>query len=76
MRTRSYRKQQNFNWMKLYNAKTNISMGIMLIALAIIQFTFTQLTGVRIGIGILFLLLGLINFFTGLKNYRQYRAEA
>lgn len=75
MKTRTYRKQQNYPWMKLYNAKTNIAMGVMLIALAIIQFTFQQLDGWRIGVGSVFLFLGLINFFVGLKHYREYRPE-
>lgn len=71
-KTRTYRKQQELNLMKFYNSKTNVAMGIMLIALAIIQFTFEELTGWRIGVGLTFLVLGLINFIVGIRHYQQY----
>jgi hypothetical protein len=71
-KTRTYRKQGNYNVMKYYNAKGNISMGSMLISLGCIQmFTFGEdASGTRIIVGVLFLLLGVFNFFMGLRNYR------
>lgn len=76
MKTRTYRKQQNYSWMRLYNAKTNVAMGVMLIGLAIIQFTFQHLDGWRMGVGTIFLIVGLINFFFGVKHYREYRPQS
>lgn len=66
------KEQEAYQWMKFYNAKTNIAMGTLLIVMAIIQFTFPDLSGVRIGVGIAFLALGLFNFIMGLRNYRLY----
>lgn len=74
-KTRSYRKQGQFNWMKFYNAKTNIAMGTLLIALAIIQFSFDHLSGWRLTVGIAFLALGLVNLVVGIRHYQHYRLE-
>lgn len=74
-KTRSYRKEGNFDVMKYYNAKANISMGLMLTAMGFIQlFTFggTDITGWRIFIGVVFLALGLFNLYMGIRNYRVF----
>jgi hypothetical protein len=53
-------------------AKMNISMGAMLISIAIIQlFLFTGST-VRVIVGAVMLLLGLFNLFAGIRNYSLY----
>lgn len=60
--------------MKFYNAKANISMGLMLVAMGIIQlFSFSaDMTGWRVTIGAIFLALGLFNLYMGVRNYRIY----
>ncbi|WP_202081316.1 YtpI family protein [Caldalkalibacillus salinus] len=73
VRTRQYRNKENMDIMRFYNAKTNIAMGIMLVSMALIQlFTFPETTGWRIGVGIVFLLLGAFNFMMGLRNYNTF----
>ncbi|GAA0385814.1 YtpI family protein [Paenibacillus motobuensis] len=50
-------------------AKSNISMGFMLLFLAIIQmFMFTGST-VRVVVGAVFMVLGAFNIFAGFRNY-------
>jgi hypothetical protein len=66
------KEREAYQWMKFYNAKTNIAMGILLIAMAFVQFTFPELSGIRIGVGVAFLALGLFNFIMGLRNYRLF----
>lgn len=68
----SLKEREAYQWMRWYNAKTNIAMGILLISMAVNQFTFPDLSGVRIGVGLVFLALGLFNFIAGLKHYRQF----
>lgn len=73
-KTRSYRKNANFEMMKFYNAKANMSMGLMLVAMGSIQlFLFgADMTGWRMFIGIIFIALGLFNLYMGVRNYRTY----
>lgn len=74
IQTRSFRKSQDFDLMKYYNSKTNITMGIMLVAMAIVQlFMFPETTGWRIGVGIVFLLVGAFNLYMGIKHFKTYR---
>ncbi|MFS0727296.1 YtpI family protein [Paenibacillus sp. 1P07SE] len=56
----------------LYAARMNISMGIMLILMAGIQMIMFTGDTVRVIVGTLFLLLGLFNFFAGLRNHRHF----
>ncbi|GGH14616.1 YtpI family protein [Paenibacillus segetis] len=56
----------------LYNAKMNISMGAMLIILALIQmFLFTG-SSLRVVIGALFMVLGAFNIFAGIRNHSNF----
>jgi predicted membrane channel-forming protein YqfA (hemolysin III family) len=73
-KTRSFRKNGKFEMMKFYNAKANISMGLMLVAMGSIQlFSFdVDMTGWRMSIGFIFLALGLFNLYMGVRNYRIY----
>jgi uncharacterized membrane protein len=74
-KTRSYRKEGNFDVMKFYNSKANISMGLMLSSMGFIQlFTFggTDITAWRMFIGAVFLALGLFNLYMGIRNYRVF----
>jgi hypothetical protein len=50
----------------------NISMGLMLISISVIQlFLFTG-SSVRVVVGAVMLLLGLFNLFAGIRNYGIY----
>lgn len=67
-----YRRQLSRKARGIDAAKMNISMGAMLISIAIIQlFLFTGST-VRVIVGAVMLLLGLFNLFAGLRNYGIY----
>ncbi|EGL83080.1 hypothetical protein CathTA2_1420 [Caldalkalibacillus thermarum TA2.A1] len=66
------KEQQAFHMMKYYNAKTNIAMGTMLTAMAMIQFMFSDLNGWVIGVAVAFLALGLFNLIMGIRHYRTY----
>ncbi|WP_307336022.1 YtpI family protein [Caldalkalibacillus uzonensis] len=69
------KEQEAFNMMKYYNAKTNIAMGTLLTAMAVIQFMFPEPTGWRIGVGAAFLALGLFNLIMGIRHYRTYATK-
>jgi hypothetical protein len=56
----------------LHTSKMNISMGLMLIFIAIIQMFLFSGSSLRVVIGALFFLLGLFNLFAGLRNYSQF----
>ncbi|RCX17299.1 YtpI-like protein [Fontibacillus phaseoli] len=49
-------------------AKMNISMGFMLIVLAIIQMFMFSGSTVRVVVGALFMVLGAFNIFAGIRN--------
>ncbi|TNJ58681.1 hypothetical protein FE784_38015 [Paenibacillus hemerocallicola] len=67
-----YRRQVSRKARGMDAAKMNISMGAMLISIAIIQlFLFTGST-VRVIVGAVMLLLGLFNLFAGIRNYSLY----
>lgn len=60
----------------LYGARMNISMGLMLIIIAISQlFFFTDSVTRRI-FGTVCLLLGLFNLFAGLRNHSHFSRKA
>ncbi|WP_047153125.1 YtpI family protein [Aneurinibacillus tyrosinisolvens] len=54
---------------RIYQARMNVSFGVFLLGLAINQFAFTDLSAIRIIIGIVFLLIGAVNLVTGLRNH-------
>ncbi|WP_337099614.1 YtpI family protein [Paenibacillus sp. YIM B09110] len=54
-------------------AKMNISMGVMLMFIALVQLFLSNESTVRIVIGSLFLVLGVFNLFAGLRNLSVYR---
>lgn len=56
----------------LFASKMNISLGIMLVSLSIIQFFWFTPSNARIIIGLLFFLLGLFNLFSGLRNHAYF----
>lgn len=53
----------------LSQAKMNISMGFMLIVLALIQMLMFSGSTVRVVVGALFMVLGAFNIFAGIRNY-------
>lgn len=50
-------------------AKTNISMGVMLIILALIQMFMFSGSSIRVVIGAVFMVLGAFNIFAGIRNH-------
>jgi glucose uptake protein GlcU len=56
-------------------AKMNISMGFMLVAMALLQIFLFETNTLRTALGIIFLLLGLFNFFSGVRNHMHYRSR-
>lgn len=57
----------------IYNARLNISMGIMLISIAISQLFFFNDSNIRRVFGTVCLLLGLFNLFAGIRNHGAYQ---
>lgn len=53
-------------------ARMNISMGILLILAALVQFILFEPDTIRIIIGSLFLLIGLFNLFAGLRSHGYF----
>lgn len=76
-KARSFRKKGSHDYMRYYTAKTNISMGTMLIAMGLIQLIsfYPDITGWRIGVGLVFLALGLFNFIMGVKYQRIFASK-
>ncbi|MBD2863781.1 MULTISPECIES: YtpI family protein [Paenibacillus] len=67
-----YRRQHSRKARGTDSAKMNISMGLMLISISVIQlFLFTG-SSVRVVVGAVMLLLGLFNLFAGIRNYGIY----
>ncbi|WP_152394655.1 YtpI family protein [Paenibacillus guangzhouensis] len=56
----------------LYGARMNISLGSMLILLAVIQLFMFSGSSTRVVIGALFLLLGCFNIYAGLRNHSHF----
>jgi len=56
----------------LNQAKTNINMGITLIALSLILILTYEANWLRSIIGAIFLLMGLFNLFAGIRNRRIF----
>jgi amino acid transporter len=56
----------------LNQAKTNINMGITLIALSMILILTYEANWLRSIIGAIFLLMGLFNLFAGIRNRRLF----
>ncbi|WP_068786515.1 YtpI family protein [Paenibacillus phocaensis] len=53
-------------------AKMNISMGVMLIILALIQMFLFSGSTLRVVIGAVFMVLGAFNIFAGIRNHGLY----
>ena len=56
-------------------AKMNISMGVMLLAIAIIQIFLFPYSTVRLVFGTVCLLLGTFNLYSGIRNLLYFRTR-
>jgi uncharacterized membrane-anchored protein len=70
-----YRTQKDTSKRGVFAAKMNISMGFMLIFMAMLQIFLFEANTMRTILGIVFLLLGLFNFFSGVRSYMHYNAQ-
>lgn len=68
-----YRRQTSRRARGLDAAKMNISMGIMLIAISLVQLLLFTGSSTRVVIGAIFLLLGLFNLFAGIRNHAMFK---
>ena len=61
---------------KLYQAKTNISMGFLFIAIGAFQLFISGHYWIRDLLIFLIFAIGLINLFYGFRNWRKFRTAA
>ncbi|MFD2613490.1 YtpI family protein [Paenibacillus gansuensis] len=66
------RRQTDPSLKGLYAARTNISMGALLIVISIMQLFLFQGSSLRVIIGVLFLLMGVFNLFAGIRNHSYF----
>ncbi|WP_127585245.1 YtpI family protein [Paenibacillus koleovorans] len=67
-----HRQQTNAKLRGLQAAKMNICMGIMLIAIALVQMLMFSGSTVRVIIGAVMMLIGLFNLFAGIRNHGYF----
>lgn len=70
-----YRRQADPVIRGVEQAKQNISMGLMLVVLALYPLYLMPGSIVRMLVGALFLVLGLFNLFAGIRNYAIYKSR-
>ncbi|WP_028611897.1 YtpI family protein [Paenibacillus harenae] len=58
----------------ILTARMNISMGVMLLFIALVQLFLSGESTLRIVIGAVFMVIGIFNLFAGLRNLSLYRA--
>ncbi|MGZ9583240.1 YtpI family protein [Paenibacillus marinisediminis] len=56
----------------LFGARTNISMGAMLIFMALVQMVMFTGSSIRVIVGSVLLCIGLFNLFVGLRNHGYF----
>lgn len=56
----------------LFSARMNISMGVMLLFIALVQLFLSGESTLRIVIGAIFLVIGVFNLFAGLRSLSLY----
>lgn len=57
----------------LYHARMNMAMGYMLVSFGIVQLFLHEFDSwVRVGVGFIFLLIGLFNLFAGIRNHTYF----
>lgn len=67
-----YRRQTTRKARGLNAAKMNMSMGVMLVAISLVQLLLFTGSSVRVVVGAVMLLLGLFNLFAGLRNHALF----
>jgi hypothetical protein len=67
-----YRVQKDPKSRGLNAARMNMSMGVVLVALSVIQLVLFDLSLVRLLFGVVLLLLGLFNMFAGFRNHARF----
>lgn len=70
----SYRRKRDPALRGLSAAKMNISMGLLLLLLAVMQVSQFEMSSLRLVLGTVFALIGLFNLFAGLKNRTYFRS--
>ena len=70
------RVQQDPQKRGIFAARTNISMGIMLLSVASLQLIDFTMSWLRFFVLIMFALVGLFNLFAGLRSHRDYSRKA
>jgi len=68
-----YRRQTDPTLRGLFAARMNISMGIMLVVIAVSQLFFFNDSAIRRTFGTICLLLGLFNLFSGIRNHAAFQ---
>lgn len=68
-----YRRATDARLRGLFAARMNISMGLMLIFIALIQMFLFSGSTMRVIVGAVFLLLGLFNLFSGIRNHAFFK---
>jgi hypothetical protein len=68
----AYRRQQNTKKRGLFSSRMNISMGFMLLMIALIQIILFTGSSVRVIFGAVCLVLGLFNMFAGIRNHGMF----
>ncbi|MEK3881745.1 YtpI family protein [Paenibacillus sp. PL2-23] len=58
----------------MHTARLNISMGFLLIFIALVQLFLSEDSTLRIVIGGIFIAIGVFNLFAGLRNLSVYRS--
>lgn len=58
---------------RIYQARMNIHMGLMFLAIGSLQFMLPSESGLRLFFICLILAIGLINLYYGVKHHRYYR---
>lgn len=66
------RKAESMRQRGIFAARTNIFMGLMLTLIAFTQLFLFISSYIRMGVGVVFLLLGLFNLFAGIRNHNLY----
>jgi uncharacterized membrane-anchored protein len=67
-----YRRQTSAKKRGLFAARMNMSMGAMLLSIALLQIILFSGSTVRVIFGAVCLVLGLFNMFAGIRNHGTY----
>jgi glucan phosphoethanolaminetransferase (alkaline phosphatase superfamily) len=67
-----YRTQKDPKARGVNAARMNMSMGVVLVALSVIQLVLFDLSLIRLVFGVILLLMGLFNLFAGIRNHAHF----